>query len=140
MAPHYSNGSAFQAFHGSSRRDLDSTSLLDDLTAFLSRCARALWRFWKGRGRRMLFASLARALHQARRNMTAARLLSVPHLLVAIAMIMLLWGERWVFRSTVERCHWSDWENWVCHWPFLSILPPSSPASRLRARHGAASD
>jgi len=61
----------------------------------------------------MILASVARALRQARRNFTAARLFNVPHLLVVVWFVILLWGERWVFHSRVERCHWSDWENWV---------------------------
>lgn len=113
MTPRYSNGKGFPAFRGSPRRDPGANSLLDDLAAFLTHCARSLRRFWVDRGRHMILASVARALRQARRNFTAARLFNVPHLLVVVWIVILLWGERWVFHSRVERCHWSDWENWV---------------------------
>ncbi|KAH8813204.1 hypothetical protein F5884DRAFT_832745 [Xylogone sp. PMI_703] len=39
-------------------------------------------------------------------------LLSLPHALVVIWVIALLWGERWVFQSAVEECEWSNWERW----------------------------
>lgn len=113
MAPRYSNGNGFPAFRGSPRRDSGANSLLDDLVAFLAGCIRSLKRFWIDRGRHMFIASIFRALRQVRRNLTAARLLSLPHLLVAVWIVVLLWGERWVFHSTVERCNWSGWENWV---------------------------
>ncbi|EOO00749.1 putative cell division control protein 1 protein [Phaeoacremonium minimum UCRPA7] len=40
------------------------------------------------------------------------RLLSFPHLLVMAWVFVLLWGERWVFHTRVESCHWSNWEKW----------------------------
>lgn len=128
MAPRYSNGSGFPAFRGSPRRD--SASLLDDLAAFLAHCARSLRRFWKERGRHMFVASLARAVRQVRRNLTAARLLSLPHLLVAVWVVILLWGERWAFHSSVESCDWGNWENWV--WlPTLPLGDTPAPKSSV---------
>lgn len=41
-----------------------------------------------------------------------ARLLSFPHLLVAMWVFVLLWGERWVFESRVDHCDWDRWEQW----------------------------
>lgn len=41
------------------------------------------------------------------------RLLNLPHLLVAIWALLLLWGERWVFKSALEACEWGTWERWV---------------------------
>lgn len=38
---------------------------------------------------------------------------NLPHLLVGVWMVMLLWGERWVFQSAVEECKWENWERWV---------------------------
>lgn len=44
--------------------------------------------------------------------MTRRRLLSFPHLLVALWMLVMLWGERWVFASRVSSCDWDHWEDW----------------------------
>lgn len=40
-------------------------------------------------------------------------LLSLPHLLVAVWALLLLWGERWAFERAVEACEWKAWERWV---------------------------
>ncbi|KUJ24128.1 uncharacterized protein LY89DRAFT_703337 [Mollisia scopiformis] len=40
------------------------------------------------------------------------RLLSLPHAFIAIWVVLLLWGERWVFRSSVQECKWENWESW----------------------------
>lgn len=109
---HHSNGFS-SAFHHNSRRDIDS-SLIDDCLAGVKGATRSLWRFWKGPGRRMAFGFLVNMLRQVRHNLAVRRLLSFPHALVALWLLLLLWGERWVFHSRVERCHWSSWENWVC--------------------------
>lgn len=101
------------AFHHSSRRDIDS-SLLDDCLAGLKVATRSLWGFWKGSGRYMVLGFLVNMLRQLRHNLAMRRLLSFPHALVVVWVLLLLWGERWVFHSRVESCHWSSWENWVC--------------------------
>ncbi len=119
MAPPYSNGTKANSydFHiRNHQRELDSTSLLDDLRSFIARCIRSMWRFWNERGRYMAFAAMVSFARQVRLNLTARRLLSFPHLLVGIWVIVMLWGERWVYHSRVESCHWSNWENWV-RWP-----------------------
>ena len=90
-----------------------STSPLDDLRALVAQAVRALVRFWRERGRRMVFAAMLSLAHRLRQNLTYNRLVSFPHLLVAAWVVVLLWGERWVFHSKVESCHWSSWENWV---------------------------
>lgn len=41
------------------------------------------------------------------------QLLSLPHLFVLAWVLALLWGERWVFQSSVESCGWDSWERWV---------------------------
>ncbi|KAM3086117.1 hypothetical protein ACMFMF_000072 [Clarireedia jacksonii] len=40
------------------------------------------------------------------------RLLSLPHLLVAIWIVALMYGERWVFEKSVQACAWDNWERW----------------------------
>lgn len=46
------------------------------------------------------------------------RLLSLPHLLILVWLLVLLWGERWVFESSIKACEWGRWERWVssCRW------------------------
>lgn len=55
-----------------------------------------------------------RAVRRLRRNLTLRRLLSFPHLVVAVWIFVILYGERWVFNSKVASCDWDHWENWVC--------------------------
>lgn len=88
-------------------------SFLEECAALVSRSCRRLWAFATGPGCRRLSGALLRAAHQMRRNLAARRLLSFPHALVALWVLMLLWGERWVFHSAVERCDWGEWESWV---------------------------
>ncbi|KAF3357497.1 Oxoglutarate dehydrogenase [Verticillium dahliae VDG1] len=45
-------------------------------------------------------------------NLTARRLLSFPHLLVGFFVLLMLWGEYWVFDSRVASCKWDKWEKW----------------------------
>lgn len=94
------------------RRD-HSTSPLDDFRALVAESLRSLLRFWRERGRHMTYAAIVSLGHRLRQNLTYNRLLSFPHLLVAVWVVVMLWGERWAFHSKVEDCHWSNWENWV---------------------------
>lgn len=66
-----------------------------------------------GPGRYLATKYGLKALHQLRRNLVPRRLLSFPHLLVALWVLILLWGERWTFESKVADCAWSNWEKWV---------------------------
>ncbi|TPX09279.1 uncharacterized protein E0L32_009471 [Thyridium curvatum] len=102
MASPHSNG--FQSSYPyQPKRRRNEKSLLEDLPDKVERAARVLWSFARGRGRRMALAFAMDALHQVRRNLTARRILSFPHLLVVLWVFVMLWGERWVFHSTVER-------------------------------------
>ncbi|KAM5355257.1 hypothetical protein ACJ41O_001903 [Fusarium nematophilum] len=65
-----------------------------------------------GPGRRMATSSGARAARRLRRNLSRRRLLSFPHLLVVFWIVVLLYGERWVFDSKVANCDWDHWEKW----------------------------
>jgi hypothetical protein len=56
-----------------------------------------------------------KSLRQAKVNWNPARLLSLPHLFVTIWVLLLLWGERWVFERSISRCEWGKWERWVSH-------------------------
>jgi len=130
MAPPYSNGFAPAKsrrrsfdFSSSSRSHRDVSSLARQIPAGLVFASRSAWAIAKGPGRRMAIAMAWQLLRQLRRNLVARRLLSFPHLLAAFWIVILLWGERWVFQSRVEKCEWSNWENWV------SLLdgPPHPP-------------
>lgn len=46
-------------------------------------------------------------------NMTY-RSIYLPHILIVLWVFILLWGERWVFNSSVVACDWKKWERWVC--------------------------
>ncbi|UKZ75355.1 hypothetical protein TrVFT333_003036 [Trichoderma virens FT-333] len=54
----------------------------------------------------------ATVMRQVRRNLTANRLLSSPHLLAFFWMLLLLWGERWIYTNHVSVCDWKSWEDW----------------------------
>ncbi|KAK3489496.1 calcineurin-like phosphoesterase-domain-containing protein [Neurospora hispaniola] len=115
MAPSYSSNGGYgyssSSFQPKHRRS-DSTSFLDDLRAFLAHSSRSAWRFWRERGRFIAWAALINAGRRLRMNLTYNRLFSFPHLLVAAWIVVLLWGERWVFHSAVEECEWEKWERW----------------------------
>lgn len=40
-------------------------------------------------------------------------LLNLPNAFIVIWIIVLLWGERWVFEGSINACQWSSWERWV---------------------------
>lgn len=86
---------------------------IGDFMRFLKRQVQALQRFWNTRGKRATLNLLLEVTNQLRRNLTLRRLSSFPHLLVIIWAVVLLWGERWIFHTKVESCHWSNWEKWV---------------------------
>ncbi|PHH73150.1 hypothetical protein CDD80_4014 [Ophiocordyceps camponoti-rufipedis] len=54
----------------------------------------------------------AAAARQTGRNLAPSRLLSFPHGLVLVWIVILLWGERWVFSSKIGACDWRRWEQW----------------------------
>lgn len=96
----------------------DDSSLIDDCFAGLQRSWRSLLRFWSTRGKRGAWACLLQSAQQLRRNLAMRRVFSFPHALVAVWLLVLLWGERWVFHTAVERCAWENWEKWVSPRPF----------------------
>ncbi|CZR55217.1 related to protein FR, involved in hyphal branching [Phialocephala subalpina] len=55
---------------------------------------------------------LPRSLRRLERSFHPRKLLSLPHVFIAVWVVLLLWGERWVFRSSVEDCRWENWERW----------------------------
>jgi hypothetical protein len=39
--------------------------------------------------------------------------LNLPNLCILVWVLVLLWGERWVFSGSIAACEWAGWENWV---------------------------
>ncbi|PNY27999.1 Uncharacterized protein TCAP_02081, partial [Tolypocladium capitatum] len=87
-------------------------SMLDKFYVATWRRVRMLATWARGPGRQLATVLALSTLHRVRRNLTPRRLLSVPHALVLVWMVVLLWGERWVFDSKVEDCAWRNWEKW----------------------------
>jgi hypothetical protein len=56
---------------------------------------------------------IPRALRQVSQNWHLRRLLSLPHILIVLWALLLLWGERWVFENRIKACQWENWEKWV---------------------------
>lgn len=107
MAP-YRNGSPW----ASRRPPSDDNSIVDELRALAARGIRFSASFARGPAWHLALALASRAALQFRRNLTSRRLLSFPHLMVAMWLLVLLWGERWVFGTKVEQCRWDKWEKW----------------------------
>ncbi|KAI5859662.1 hypothetical protein GGS23DRAFT_309117 [Durotheca rogersii] len=121
MAPSYSNGygypsSAFpvpsSSYEYGHRNQAELHSICDDISSGARTMLVQLWAYASGRGRHAAYGLAMRAAYQFRRNMVRRRLLSLPHLLVALWVLVLLWGERWVFASRVRSCDWDHWEDW----------------------------
>ncbi|KAI9172237.1 Metallophosphoesterase domain protein [Paramyrothecium foliicola] len=69
-------------------------------------------RWLRGPGRRIGAVFALRFWDRIKMNLAPRRLFSFPHLLVACWIIILLWGERWLFNSKVASCDWENWEAW----------------------------
>ena len=41
------------------------------------------------------------------------RLLSAKAGFVAVWILAILWGERWVFQRSLRECEFSNWEQWA---------------------------
>lgn len=124
----YNNGaSSSSALFNSSRLRQESSSfgddssLVDDCLATAQRLWHSLLSFCSTRGKKAAWVSLLQSAHQLRRNLALSRLLSFPHVLVAVWVLVMLWGERWVFVNRVERCAWEHWEKWVRRQPCFPL-------------------
>ncbi len=49
-------------------------------------------------------------------------LLNIPNAFILFWVFFLLWGERWVFQSSINACQWDKWERWVSS-QFSLIMP-----------------
>ncbi|KAI1502989.1 putative manganese ion homeostasis [Biscogniauxia marginata] len=139
MAPSYSNGygsgygygyghqSATSYYSTSYDEDYgprdhsDFQSICDDIAAGAKSLLRRAWAYGNGPGKQMAWSLAMRAAYQFRRNMIRRRIFSLPHLLVVLWMVVMLWGERWTFANKVRSCDWDHWEDW----------PPEATPHRL---------
>lgn len=97
------------------RNQADVQSICDDILAGAQNLLHQLWSYLHAhfRSQQGFSSLLLQAGYQFRRNITRRRLLSFPHLLVVLWVFVLLWGERWIFATTVRSCDWDHWEDWV---------------------------
>jgi hypothetical protein len=112
MAPSYYNSSAPPSYKNS-----HAPSLLARVIAGLpSGLAAQMQRLWDRQNYSSVSTGqkkLPLSLRQVSKGWNARRLLSLPHLLIAFWLLLLLWGERWVFQSSIKACEWGKWERWV---------------------------
>jgi ethanolamine phosphate phosphodiesterase len=108
-------------------------TLADKLTVRLHDAARYAGRWARGPARQWASQLPTTLGDRIRRNLASRRLLSFPHLLVAVWMIALLWGERWAFSNRVRSCRWENWENWVSGIVPGPRSPPRSASWQRRA-------
>ncbi|KAJ2904527.1 cell division control protein [Zalerion maritima] len=85
----------------------------EQVRQLFTRAVSLLWKWFAGPGRRHAANLSVRFARRIQRNMIIPRLVSFPHLLVAIWVLVIMWGERWVFGSKVEECEWRHWERWM---------------------------
>ncbi|KAI1855553.1 hypothetical protein JX266_000418 [Neoarthrinium moseri] len=112
MAPNYANGNAYGLPTSSYNNRAANTSLAESLLSALQNLLRQGRRYWNGRGRIVAGNLAMQGAHHVSRNLVPRRLLSFPHLLVALWMLVMLYGERWTFTSKVQSCDWDHWEKW----------------------------
>lgn len=117
MAGPYSssrNGHSFggQSSYDDHKRQADQ-SIWDDMSAGVRAQLSRLWAYSNSHGRFAAINLVMQSGHQLKRNLAVRRLLSFPHLLVVVWVIVILWGERWLFASKVSSCDWDHWEKWV---------------------------
>ena len=108
-------------------------ALLDRVLAVPGGLATPLQRLWERHGYSYSSVSTHPARsprpwrNAARRNWTLRRLLNLPHLLVVVWALVLLWGERWAFQRSIRACEWATWERWVSS--VLSCPAPEESAA-----------
>ncbi|KAK9775411.1 putative Calcineurin-like phosphoesterase domain-containing protein [Seiridium cardinale] len=96
-------------------------SVVESILSESQRLINRLRVYWNGKGRVLAWSFAMQAAYRAKANLAARRLLSFPHLLVVLWMLVMLWGERWTFTSQVQSCDWDHWEEW----------PPEAAPHRL---------
>lgn len=92
-------------------------SVAEEIYGGVATLLQLLWKWIKGPGMHRAAIVAAAVMRQVKRNMTSKRLLSFPHLLAFFWMLLLLWGERWIYTNHVNVCDWKSWEKWVSFVP-----------------------
>ncbi|KEZ42299.1 Cell division control protein [Scedosporium apiospermum] len=112
MSPPYSNN--FKARRNPFDNDRGSAlnHVLRSVKRLVSRAVSSAYTFSRGNGAKMAAGFVTRTVWHVRRNLTRRRLLSFPHLIVLLWLLVLLRGERWLFHWKVEQCKWHKWEDW----------------------------
>ncbi|ORY57179.1 Metallo-dependent phosphatase-like protein [Pseudomassariella vexata] len=114
----YSSSSAASSSSKSTRhqfrnhQQVDLHFDIDEIRAGARVLLHRLWAFGNGPGRIAATNIAMQGGQVVKRNLVARRLLSFPHLLVGLWVLVLLWGERWIFASRVQSCDWDHWEKW----------------------------
>src|SRR5580700_8362624 len=103
--------------HSTRNHFIEPVSTLDRLLALLP-CDLAAFtqQPWGQPGLRI--QRIWRQLQYSRFNLRAT--LNLPNLCILLWIVILLWGERWVFSSSIAACEWAGWENWVS-FPVISM-------------------
>lgn len=95
--------------------------VMAELPSWLAVRVQRLWERHRNPSLAVTRAKLLRSLRHAQRTWTLRRLLSLPHLFVALWVVLLLWGERWVFERSIAECKWDSWEKWVSRLATVSV-------------------
>lgn len=56
---------------------------------------------------------IPRTWQEAKQRFSPRGLFNLPNAFIVIWIIVLLWGERWVFEGSISACQWTNWERWV---------------------------
>ncbi|KAH8734610.1 hypothetical protein BGZ61DRAFT_343682 [Ilyonectria robusta] len=102
----------YQQLNSNSKVPSQLQPIANALKAGCRRTAHMLSAWVTGPGRHLATAVGGRVVRRVRANLSARRVLSFPHMLVLIWMVVLLYGERWIFDSKVADCDWASWEKW----------------------------
>lgn len=50
------------------------------------------------------------------------RVFTIANAIILLWILTLWWGERTVFRESIEACAWENWESWVsCSWHYCPL-------------------
>lgn len=123
MASHAYSGTNGYGLPSYNREPQQPASVADGAQQIYERVAR----YNNGPGQAMAWRLARRVIACLRVNLAPRRLLSIPHLLVAMWMVVMLWGERWKFTGSVQSCDWDHWEKWV------SLRPSAPPLPQLQS-------
>ncbi|ROT34984.1 cell division control protein [Sodiomyces alkalinus F11] len=97
---------------GPRRRNDDMMAKYHYCKAVATRAVQELAAYLRSKNLGFVVNLVSRVAWHVQMNLSARRLLSFPHLLFALWVLLLLWGEDWVFSNSVERCNWDKWERW----------------------------